>query len=180
MFKYVGDISIISHYIIDNFLDNKGSAVDATLGNGHDTDFLTERFKKVYAFDIQKCACDNYKKKNIGNVEVINDSHDKLNDYVKENIDCIMYNLGFLPGGDKHITTMHESSLTSIKEGLVLLNSGGIMSIAIYRGHDEGKSEEESILNYVKCLEKSKYGVMYHSFLNRSDESPVLVIIEKK
>lgn len=180
MFRYVGDISEISHYIIDEFLEHKKIAVDATLGNGHDTDFLAENFEKVYAFDIQKCVCDNYKKKNISNVQIINDSHDKLLEYIKENVDCIIYNLGFLPGGDKHITTMHESSLESIKEGLALLSSGGFMSIAIYRGHDEGKLEEGSILDYVKSLDKSKYGVMYHSFFNRSSDSPVLVIIEKR
>ena len=180
LFKYVGDISQISHYIIDKFLDNKNIAVDATLGNGHDTDFLVERFKKVYAFDIQKCACDSYLDKNIESVKVVNDSHDKINEYVRENVDCIMYNLGFLPGGNKEITTMHESSLKSIKDGLELLNNGGIMSIAIYRGHDEGKREENIILEYLKNLSKSKYGVMYHSFLNRSDTSPVLVIVEKK
>lgn len=180
MFKYVGDISEISHYIIDKFIDVKDIAVDATLGNGHDTDFLAEKFKKVYAFDIQKCACESYKEKNIENVQIINGSHENIKDYVKENADCIMYNLGFLPGGNKEITTMHESSLKSIKDGLELLNNGGIMSIAIYRGHDEGKIEENIIIDYVKNLSKSKYGVMYHSFLNRSDTSPVLVIIEKK
>lgn len=180
MFKYVGDISEISHYIIDKFLENKDVAVDGTLGNGHDTDFLAEKFKKVYTFDIQKCACDSYSVKNKENVKVINDSHEYINDYVSENPDCIMYNLGFLPGGNKEITTMHESSLKSIKDGLEMLKSGGIMSVAVYRGHDEGKIEENIILNYLKDLPKNKYGVMEHCFLNRSETSPMLLIIEKK
>lgn len=180
LFKYVGDISEISHYIIDKFLKDKIIAVDATLGNGHDTDFLSERFHKVYSFDIQECACNAYENKNRKNVQVINDSHEKIKEYVKEEADCIMYNLGFLPGGNKSITTMHESSLNSIKDGLELLKSGGIMSIAIYRGHDEGKVEENIIMNYVKNLPKSKYGVMEHCFLNRSDDAPILLIIEKK
>lgn len=180
MFKYVGDISKISHYIIDEFLEEKDIAVDATLGNGYDTDFLSDKFNKVYAFDIQECACDAYKNRGKENVQVINDSHEKIKDYVKENADCIMYNLGFLPGGNKSITTMHESSLKSIKDGLELLKSGAMMSIAIYRGHDEGKIEENIIMDYVKNLPKSKYGVMNHCFLNRSEESPVLLIIERK
>ena len=50
MFKYVGDISKISHYIIDKFLENKNIAIDATLGNGYDTDFLSKKFTKVYSF----------------------------------------------------------------------------------------------------------------------------------
>lgn len=179
MFKYVGDISEIAHYIIQNFVDNKEIAVDATLGNGHDTDFLSEIFNKVYAFDIQECACNNYKERNKENVFVINDSHENLDEYIKENIDCIIYNLGFLPGGNKEITTMHESSLKSIKKGLELLNDGGIAAVCIYRGHTEGKIEEKNIIEYVKTLPKAKYGVMYHEFINRSKDAPLLVIIEK-
>lgn len=179
MFKYVGDISKIAHHIIESFLENREIAVDGTLGNGYDTDFLCENFKKVYAFDIQQCACENYKEKNKENVIVINDSHEKIDEYVTEKIDCIMYNLGFLPGGDKKITTKHESSLASIKKGLALLKCGGIAAICVYRGHDEGKIEEEKIIEYVKELPKNTYGVMCHEFLNRSKEAPLLLIIEK-
>ena len=180
MFKYVGDISKIAHYVIENFLENKETAVDATLGNGHDTDFLCEKFKKVYAFDIQECACRNYNNKKKDNVFVVNDSHEKLEEYVSENIDCIIYNLGFLPGGKKEITTNHKSSLKSIKAALNLLKAGGIAAISIYRGHAEGKIEEKYIIEYVKGLPKDEYGVMYHEFMNRSKDSPLLVIIEKR
>ena len=91
-----------------------------------------------------------------------------------------MYNLGFLPGGDKEITTLHNTSLESIKEGLKILNSGGLMTICIYRGHYEGKIEESCILEYLKNLPKNKFGVMVQSYLNREDISPLLVVIEKK
>ena len=180
MFKYVGDISEISHFIIDKFLENKGIAIDCTLGNGYDTDFLSDNFNKVYSFDIQKVACDNYSLKNRDNVKIINDSHHLLLEYIDESVDCIMYNLGFLPGYDKNITTMHETSLESIKIGLDLLNSGGIMTIAIYSGHNEGQKEKTCILPYVSNLDKKKYGVMLHTFINRSETSPMLVVIEKK
>lgn len=180
MFKYVADISVISHSIIENFLENKNCAIDATLGNGHDTDFLKENFKKVYAFDIQKEACKNYEEKGYDNVVVINDSHSEFENYIKEEVDCIMYNLGFLPGGNKEITTMHESSLKSIKDGLELLASGGIMTICIYTGHNEGKIEETCIMEYLQALPKNKFGVMEHSFINRKNNPPKLVVVEKK
>ena len=180
MFKYVGDISEISHYIIDKFLENRDIAVDATLGNGHDTDFLCEIFDKVYSFDIQKSACENYLKKKANNVNVVNDSHHMLKKYIDKNIDCIMYNLGFLPGGDKTITTKSSTSLESIKLGLSMLNSGGIMTICLYRGHEEGKKEESVIIPYLKTVDKSQYGVMYQSFLNRNEKAPILIVIEKK
>lgn len=181
MFKYVGDISELTHYIVKEFIENKNVAIDGTLGNGHDTDFLANNFKKVYAFDIQEIACDNYKDKKVENVIVINDSHHLFDQYVEEKqVDCIMYNLGFLPGANKEITTMHETSLKSIELGLDLLSSGGIMTICIYRGHNEGKKEESCILSFLEKLPKSKYGVMLHSFLNRSNNPPMLVVVEKK
>lgn len=180
MYIYTGNISDLSHYIIENFVLNKGVAIDATLGNGHDTDFLSNIFDFVYAFDIQKQACDRYILNGIGNVAVINDSHHLLKKYINKNVDCIIYNLGFLPGGDKNITTKHNTSLESIKEGLDILNSNGIMVVCIYRGHIEGKIEESFILDYLKTLSKNEFGVMVHSYLNRDNIAPLLVVIEKK
>ncbi|AOR23437.1 tRNA (mnm(5)s(2)U34)-methyltransferase [Clostridium taeniosporum] len=179
-FNYVADISNISHYIIREFLDNKMIAVDATLGNGYDTEFLSNNFKMIYSFDIQENACKEYLKKQKDNVMIINDSHELLDKYIKEEVDCIMYNLGFLPGGNKEITTQHITSLKSIKLGLKLLKHGGLMTICIYRGHNEGKEEEHYILDYLKTLDKGEFGVMHHSFLNRSKTSPILVVVEKK
>ena len=64
MFKYVSDVSILSHNIIREYVKDKNIAVDATLGNGYDCDFLSSCFKKVYAFEIQKEACEKYIDKN--------------------------------------------------------------------------------------------------------------------
>ncbi|MDV4151783.1 class I SAM-dependent methyltransferase [Clostridium sp. AL.422] len=180
MFKYVGNISDLSHYIIKDFVENKKVAIDATLGNGYDTDFLAQFFEKVYAFDIQKDACDKYTDNKSDNVTIINDSHHLFKAYVDESVDCIMYNLGFLPGGNKEITTLHETSLESIKVGLEILSSGGIMTICIYTGHNEGKIEETCILEYLKTLPKKHFGVMIQSYLNRQNTPPLLVVIEKK
>ena len=64
MFKYVSDVSILSHNIIKVYNPEIDVAIDSTLGNGYDCDFLSENFKKVYAFEIQKDACDKYIDKN--------------------------------------------------------------------------------------------------------------------
>lgn len=180
MFKYVGDISDISHFIIEKFIENKDIAIDGTLGNGHDTDFLASKFNRVYSFELQEEACAKYIEQANLNVEIINESHHLFRKYVKEDVDCIMYNLGFLPGGNKEITTMHETSLESIKIGLDILKLGGIMTICIYRGHNEGEKEESCILSYLQSLNKSRFGVMIHSYLNRVNKAPILVVVEKK
>lgn len=180
MFKYVADISDLAHHIIKNFLNKKIVAIDATLGNGHDTDFLSEHFDQVYSFDIQSVSCDNYRNKSKENVTVICDSHTQFQKYINNQVDCIIYNLGFLPGGNKKITTLHNTTLESISVGLNILNHGGIMAICIYKGHNEGKLEETCILEYLERLNKCDYGVMTHTYLNRSKTSPSLIIIEKK
>ena len=91
-----------------------------------------------------------------------------------------MYNLGFLPGGNKEITTLAKTTMKSIGEGLELLDSNGIMTSAVYRGHAEGKNEEHFIMEYVRNLPKNIYGVMLHEYLNRAKTAPLLIVIEKK
>lgn len=179
MYKYVNDISEISHNIIKEYVKNKNIAIDCTLGNGYDTDFLSNNFNKVYSFDIQEEACKKYKPSK--NVKIINTSHEYLFQNIRETtIDCIVYNLGFLPGSsNKNITTKKESTIKSIMCGLELLNLGGIMSICVYVGHDEGKSEETCILNFLKTLPKDKFGVMEHRYINRSILAPRLFIVER-
>jgi hypothetical protein len=180
MYKYVLDVNSLSHYIIKNFCGNFNCAIDATLGNGYDTDFLSDIFSKVYSFDIQESTINSYKTKDRTNVILINDSHENFKNYINEKVNCIMYNLGFLPGGDKTITTKWQSTLISLENGLKVLESGAIITISLYRGHDEGKKEENIILNFVKNLPKNKYGVMLHSFINRDNNPPILIVIEKK
>lgn len=180
MFRYVSDVNELSHYIIKNFSCNFNIAVDATLGNGYDTDFLSNNFLKVYSFDIQQCAIKTYENKNINNVILINDSHENFIKYINEKVNCIMYNLGFLPGGDKNITTKYESTLMSLESSLNIIDKGGLITIALYRGHEEGKKEENAVINFVQNLPKEKYGVMLHSFINRNNSAPFLIVIEKK
>lgn len=179
MFKYVSDVSILSHNIIKEYVKNKNVAIDATLGNGYDCDFLSSCFKKVYAFEIQKEACEKYIDKN-NNVIIINESHHKIDKFINEEVDCVCYNLGYLPGGNKEITTLAETSLKSIQLSLNLLSKNGIISIAIYRGHNEGMEEKNCIIKYLKTLPKNSFGVMIHECINRSQKSPLLIIVEKK
>ncbi|WP_396276634.1 tRNA (mnm(5)s(2)U34)-methyltransferase [Haloimpatiens lingqiaonensis] len=139
MFKYGNSISGLAQDIIKDYCSNFDVAIDATLGNGHDSDFLSSIFKKVYSFDIQSYAVENYKNRGKENVVAINSSHEYIDKYVIDRVDCVMYNLGYLPGGDKNITTKAQSTLESLDASLKLLNSGGIITICIYWGHEAGK-----------------------------------------
>lgn len=181
MFDYAKDVSLLAHDIIDKYIKNYNIAIDCTLGNGYDTDFLCEKFSKVYSFDIQESAIESYSGKKKDNTVLICDSHENILKYIEEkNADCIMYNLGFLPGGDKTITTLAESTLNSIQRALELLNVNGMVLICSYLGHEEGMREKKSLVPFLKKLDKSKYGVVAHEFINRSETAPMLFVIEKK
>lgn len=180
MFKYLGNITDLSHHILSSYVENKVVALDGTLGNGGDCDFLSENFQRVYAFDIQEKAIDQYKQRNKKNVSLILDSHENIEKYINEGIDAAIYNLGFLPGGDKSITTKADSTLKSIGTTLKLLNNGGILIVAVYVGHEEGAKEGDALLEYTSKLPKDKFGVMLHKVINRSENSPYMLVIEKK
>ena len=114
-----------------------GVAVDFTMGNGHDTLWLSEAMGengKVYAFDIQPQALESSRKllEENGaapNYTLILDSHSNVMDYVHEKICIGMFNLGFLPGGDKSITTKRDTTMIAIRAAIDLLDADGALLI---------------------------------------------------
>ena len=106
------------HDLVESFASKEKSAVDATLGNGYDSLFLSPLFKKIYSFDIQDLAIKRSKErlKDCNNVEIIQANHMYIDNYVKENIDLVTFNLGFLPGSDKKICTNSYTTINAIKK----------------------------------------------------------------
>ena len=136
------------------------TAVDFTMGNGHDTEFLSKTVGesgRVYAFDIQASAVESTRK-NLAtagcpdNYTLIHDSHHNVKNYVKEPIKAGMFNLGYLPGGDKSITTMRATTLPAIEAAIELLGKDAILLIAVYPGHPEGDAEGREITEYLSSL----------------------------
>lgn len=162
-----------------------GICVDFTCGNGNDTLFLSKEIGengKVYAFDIQKQAIDNTKalleKNGSNNVELILDSHSNVKKYVKDKICVGMFNLGFLPGSNKEITTMRDTTLEAIISSLELLDKDGAILIAVYPGHEEGEKEGEMIREYLSFADRRVYCVSCFKIIN-SPTSPFFYLIEK-
>lgn len=153
--------------------------VDMTVGNGNDTLFLANISKKVFGFDIQDVAIENTKKllreNNVYNYELFNISHEKINDVLKEyekNIKLILFNLGYLPCGDKSITTNHKTTLNAVKNSFSMLSSNGLILIVFYP-HPEGKTEAQVVLEYLK-KNKLEYTI-YKNTPNMN--APYLIVI---
>ena len=141
--------------IIEDNVRKDDYTIDMTCGNGNDTLFLAKHSKKVFGFDIQDVAIDNTKKllkeNNVNNYELFNTSHDKIDNVLKDyksKISLILFNLGYLPGGDKNITTNHKITLNALRKSFNILNNKGIILIVVYP-HTEGKKEEKVIKDYL-------------------------------
>lgn len=132
-------------------IKNKNLALDATLGNGHDSLFLSSLFNKVIGIDIQPLAIKRSKERliNESNVDILLLNHKDIDTLNYSNFDLILYNLGFLPGSDKKVITNYESTLESIRKALNLINEEGIILIASYIRHNHGYEEYINIINYL-------------------------------
>lgn len=162
-------------------------AVDFTMGNGHDTEFLSKTVGEhghVYAFDIQQQAVESTTAhlKDVGcpqNYTLIHDSHHKVKDYVTGPIKAGMFNLGYLPGGDKSITTMRATTMPAIQAAIELLGPKSILSIAIYPGHEEGDAEGRMVSEYLSTLDRFRVSVAQIKIIN-SPTSPYFMVVETK
>jgi len=177
----------VAHQYIGQVLKEGDYAVDATVGNGKDTEFLARKVGengKVYGFDIQDLAIEktlkNLKEKNLEmRVKLIKDGHENLLKHIDRPVKVIMFNLGYLPGSDRKIITKPESTIKAIEDGLKVLLPGGLISIICYYGHAGGIEEKDFVLDYVKNLDGSKYTVLYYSYINKKNDPPILILIEK-
>lgn len=179
----------VSHRFIKRYLPEGGFAIDATAGNGGDTLMLCETVGhtgRVLALDIQQQAIENTQKlleeKGFAPIsQVVRDSHTNLDRYAApESADCVVFNFGWLPGGDHNIFTQKESSLAAIEKGLTCLKPGGIMSLCIYYGRNNGYEERDAILEYVRKLDHRAYTVLVVDFANRINDPPIPVFIIKE
>jgi len=170
-------ITELSHELLAK-TKNARIAIDMTCGNGQDTIFLAEISKEVYAFDIQEIAINNTKRllkeNKIDNVIVKKESHELFDIYVNTPFDIAIYNLGFLPGGDKKIKTEALTVIKSLEKAVSLLANDGRIIIVIYL-HD--KLESESIEGFVSNL-NSEFDVMKYKILNKK-KSPYIIEIHR-
>ncbi len=177
----------ISHEIVSNYLTEGDIAVDATAGNGNDTIFMAELVGergRVYSFDIQEKAIKITREKLIkidmeSRVTLINDGHQFMDKYVPFGIKVVMFNLGYLPGGNHFIATKPENTIAAIEKSLKLLQTGGIIMMVIYYGGDSGFAEKDALMNYIRKLDYKKYSVLVMDFVNWINCPPISVCIEK-
>lgn len=181
------DLLTTEKEFISRHIRTGGNVVDFTMGNGHDTLWLSKavgEFGRVTAFDIQQQALDStaalLKKEGAPeNYRLILASHHLVKEYVQDPICVGMFNLGWLPGGDKSITTLHETTLLAIQAAIDLLDHDGGLLIAVYPGHSEGSVEGQMISELLSGYSRFQFTISCLRIVN-SPTSPFFFLVEKK
>ena len=181
------DLLALQKQFILNHLGAGDAAVDFTMGNGHDTEFLSRTVGEhghVFAFDVQEAALTSTRARLEAsgcpqNYTLLLASHHRVKEFVTSPIKAGMFNLGYLPGSDKSVTTMRETTLPAIKAAIELLASDGVLLVAIYPGHAEGEAEGKEVEALLSGLDRHVLCATMVRILN-SPTSPFFIVIEKK
>lgn len=168
--------TVLLQQILAGLLCEGDRVIDATAGNGHDTQFLAEcvgATGKVLAFDVQPAAIASARTRieQAGfsdRVEFIQESHEELGKHAQRNsIDAVMFNLGYLPGEDHACTTEAAITLAALAAAIEVLKAdGGVLTIICYPGHAAGADEAVAVEAWMERLavtgwRVAKYGTLY-------------------
>ena len=147
----------LAQTLLGKYLRAGDRAIDATLGNGHDTLFLARSVGedgRVYGFDIQQSALENTWQRLdqaglAGRVSLYQAGHEsmaiQLSPSLQGQVRVVMFNLGYLPGGDRQRTTAAITTLAALQQALLFLAPGGLLSVMAYTGHPGGREEAEAV-----------------------------------
>ena len=177
----------VVHEFLRRSVKEGSVCIDATAGKGRDTALLCKlagSAGRVLAFDIQEDAVRQTRElldRESLTAEVHLDSHAHLERYVgPESVDCVVFNLGRLPGGDPKVFTVADSTLTAIDAGLRVLKPGGVMAIALYYGKENGYDEKNAVLEHLRGLDDRTYTVLIADWANRRGEPPMPIFVWKE
>ncbi len=159
----------LAHLLWKEVLETGDIAIDATCGNGHDTLALIEMGASVIALDVQPAALDATRARVRQRAQLLLQSHETLPCRAK----LVVYNLGYLPGSDKQLTTRVETTLKSLQDAM---KKAQYISVMAYPGHAEGLRELEAIVAF--CATQKEWLVSMHTLVNRV-QAPQLLFLQK-
>jgi SAM-dependent methyltransferase len=177
----------LCHHFLEQRIRPGDLVVDATCGNGQDTLLLAELVGacgRVWAFDIQGDALVRTAQRLAaagleGRVELLQAGHERLGELVAGPLRVVVFNLGYLPAGDRQIRTQPETTLSALGQAAELLAPGGLLLLAVYTGHDGGMEEWGTVQGWCAGLDPKRFNAWQARQLNRSEAAPFVVLVEK-
>lgn len=159
-----------AHRLASEVLAAGGTAVDATAGNGQDTAFLARLVGEtghVLALDIQPLAVATTRAR-LGSEGLSARCDVRLADHAAlgriaaqlgGKVDCVLFNLGYLPGSDHSLVTRPHTTGRALHAALRLLRAGGRIVCAVYTGHPGGEDESETVEAFGTSCEEAGHEV---------------------
>jgi SAM-dependent methyltransferase len=163
-------------------------AIDATVGNGHDTKFLADLVGpsgRVFGFDVQAAALAVAAARLDGRPQVTLQlcGHEHLAAALPAEaagqVAAVMFNLGYLPGADKQTTTRPATTLAGLAQALDLVAVRGMITLVLYPGHPGGADEAAAVRTYIARL-PSNFAVAHWCRLTPAHPAPALLAIERR
>ena len=161
-----------------------GLAVDATCGNGHDTVFLARLagpHGRVLAIDVQADAIAAARTRieaagmDDGRVRFIHGCHTRMGDCIAPgSADVVMFNLGYLPGGDHTLTTRADTTPAALDAAALALRPGGLLAVTCYPGHPEGAAEADAVAGWMRTAAERGFRVAQYAQPFTRRPAPVL------
>ena len=180
-----------AHVLLSGSLRPGDIAIDATAGNGHDTVFLADCVGpsgQVYSFDVQPEALRSTQQRIqeqglADRVTLVNAGHETMDACLPSTehgqVGAVAFNLGYLPGGDKSVTTITHTTLRALSVAVELIRPGGTVTAVLYPGHDGGAQETADVLDWANSLDTDRYKAVSYQLLNRPNDPPRLCAIER-
>lgn len=178
-----------SHELLTASVTSGDFVIDATVGNGHDTEFLASLVGPkghVLGFDVQASGLMNadarLKGNQYSNYQLVHAGHEHVTEYLTDDqiVGGAIFNLGYLPGADKSVITHGETMLAAIAGILPHLKQNGLIVLVVYYGHPGGQTEVDQLLSYVQELPQKNYHVLQYQFINQANQPPYILAIQKR
>lgn len=181
-------VTLLAGALMAEHLRMGDSAVDATAGTGADTCLLARSVGacgKVYSFDVQKEALKETEQRLSAEglrdrVLLFHKGHETMGSIPELRQDSkimgIMFNLGYLPHGDKEIVTKIDTTLAALESSVTLLAPKGLMTLCLYR-HLAGLEESMAVEKWCAQL-GAGFNVHKLETINKNNP-PYLILAEK-
>ena len=176
----------LSHLFLHSFLSAGHSAVDATCGNGYDTLLLARLVGSgghVWGFDIQPQAIAETGRRlaEVGladRVTLLPVGHEELERHITGPVRVVLFNLGYLPGGDRSVVTRPGTTSAALVQSLRLLEAGGILLVTVYPGHSGGTEERDTVESWAAGLDPRAFHCWRMAQNNTAPSAPYLLLIQ--
>lgn len=179
-----------SHHLLRTCVKEGDTVLDGTAGNGHDTVLLGRLVGDtgtVWACDCQQTAIERtaallHEHQLQQRVRLIHGSHAHLAQQLPKDVQlqAAIFNLGYLPGGNKHLVTKADSTLPALNFVLQHLAPNGLLLVVVYTGHEGGAEEADAVTAAVSQLDQRAYTVLHYRFVNQANHPPFLYAVQRR